>query len=365
MAIMTVALEPGDLAPDFLLPNLEGKLARFYDRFSGNAVVLYFCASNGGAEGEMELRGLAERRDQFDAAEGRVVVVTQDSHEANAAFISRLGLDLDLFSDPVGAITNGYCGAPAEAWPGDGNRASIFVLDPNQRIAAAFHGGTQHAQRALDGLMDLRRRLAPGPDPRPAPILVLPNVLDPELCQQLIGEWEREHFEGVITIGTGFQDDADSLVLAETVKKRRDHRLADDVNARISEIIGRRVVPMLQKAFHFRLGSMQHFRVVAYSAERGDFFQTHRDNDSPSTENRDFAMSVNLNDDYDGGAVRFPEFSDELYRPPLGGAAIFSCSLLHEAMPVSRGTRFVALSFLFGPREIKRQPSVRLPGLGG
>jgi len=58
-------------------------------------------------------------------------------------------------------------------------------------------------------------------------------------------------------------------------------------------------------------------------------------------------MSVNLNDGYEGGAVRFPEFSDELYRAPAGGAVIFSCSLLHEAMPVDRGTRFVALSFLY------------------
>ena len=40
-------------------------------------------------------------------------------------------------------------------------------------------------------------------------------------------------------------------------------------------------------------------------------------------------MSVNLNDDYEGGAVRFPEFGGGLYRPPAGGALVFSCSLLH------------------------------------
>ena len=270
---MTVALERGDLAPDFMLPNLAGKLARFYDRFAGNAVVLHFCRSHAGVEAEAKLRGFAEQRDQFDALAGRVVVVTQDSHEANAGFVSGLGLDLDLdlFSDPVGAITNGYCGEPAGKNPGDGNYCTTFVVDPNQRMAAAFHGGTGHAQRALDGLADLRRRLAPGADPRPAPILVLPDVLDPDNCQKLIAEWECEHYEGVITVGTGFQDEADSLVLAESVKKRRDHRLADDINARISDVIGRRVVPMMQKAFHFRVGSIQHFRIVAYSAERGDF----------------------------------------------------------------------------------------------
>lgn len=369
---MTAALERGDLAPDFMLPNCEGKLARFYDRFAGNAVVLYFTVSNSGIEAEKELRGFAERRDQFDALGGRVVVVTRDGHEANAKVIGDLGLDLEIFSDPVGAITHGYCGEPALANPitgkkppGDGNCNSTFVIDPNQRIATTLHGGVDQAQRALDGLGNLRRRLEPRNGLQPAPVLLLPDVFSPELCQQLIADWEREHYEGVITVGTGFDDDADELVVASSVKMRRDHRLGNDANARVCEIVGRRVVPMLHKAFHFGIGSMQHFRVGAYAADRGDFFKTHRDNDSSTTANRRFAMSVNLNDDYEGGAVCFPEFGSEQYRAPAGGALIFSCSLLHEALPVEDGTRFVALTFFFGPREIKRPPPVRLPGLGG
>ncbi len=366
---MTAALECGDLAPDFMLPNCEGKLARFYDRFAGNALVLCFCPSGRGIEAEKELRGFTQRRDQLHAAGGRVVVVTQDSHEANAKIAS--GLDLEIFSDPVGAITHGYCGEPAATGPaaapkpGDGNCGSTFVIDPNQRIAAVFHGGTDQAQRALDGLGDLRHRSGPGKGPQPAPVLLLPDVFSPDLCQQLVVDWEREHYEGVITVGTGFDDDGDDLVVASSVKMRRDHRLADDANAQVCEVVGRRVAPMLHKAFHFRMGSMQHFRVGAYAADRGDFFKTHWDNDSATTEGRRFAMSMNLNDNYEGGAVRFPEFGNESYRPPMGGALIFSCSLLHEALPVVRGTRFVALTFFFSAREIKRQPPKRLPGLGG
>ena len=58
---------------------------------------------------------------------------------------------------------------------------------------------------------------------------------------------------------------------------------------------------------------------------------------------------MNLNtDEYDGGELLFPEFSDDLYNPPAGSALIFSASLLHEAAPVRRGRRYVALSFLGG-----------------
>lgn len=356
---MTEALERGDLAPDFLLPNLQGKMARFYDRFAGNAVVLCFCPSSGGRAAASELLGFAERRDQFEAFGGRFVVATLDGHEVNAKFIKDQGLDMDILSDPAGAITRGYCGGLSAT------ELATLVIDPNQRIATAFRGGTEHARRALDGLRKLQRRLDPDKGLRRAPALLLPDVFDPALCQQLIAEWRRDHYEGVITLGTGRAEDDDRLEVAASVKLRLDHRLANEANARVSQIAGRRVVPMLHKAFQFATGSMQHYRVVAYSAERGDFFKPHRDNDSASTEDRRFAMSVNLNDEYEGGAVRFPEFGNDAYRPPTGAALIFSCSLLHEAMPVTRGTRFVALTFFFGAREQKRPPPKRLPGLGG
>ena len=35
------------------------------------------------------------------------------------------------------------------------------------------------------------------------------------------------------------------------------------------------------------------------------------------------------------------------YRPPSGGAVVFSCSLLHEATPVTAGTRYCVLPFLY------------------
>ena len=36
-----------------------------------------------------------------------------------------------------------------------------------------------------------------------------------------------------------------------------------------------------------------------------------------------------------------------LFRSPTGGAVVFSCSLLHEATPVTKGRRFVFVPFLY------------------
>ena len=74
----------------------------------------------------------------------------------------------------------------------------------------------------------------------------------------------------------------------------------------------------------------------------------HGDNMTRMTANRQFAVSLNLNsgDEYDGGEVRFPEFGRQLYRPVAGGALVFSCSLLHEVVPVTRGRRLGLFTFM-------------------
>ncbi len=42
-----------------------------------------------------------------------------------------------------------------------------------------------------------------------------------------------------------------------------------------------------------------------------------------------------------------PEFSDMVDVAPRGGAVVFGCCLLHEALPVTSGNRFVFLPFLY------------------
>jgi predicted 2-oxoglutarate/Fe(II)-dependent dioxygenase YbiX len=52
-------------------------------------------------------------------------------------------------------------------------------------------------------------------------------------------------------------------------------------------------------------------------------------------------------EEYHGGGLLFPENGPDLYAPATGDAVIFSCSLLHEATPVSKGHRYVLLAFFF------------------
>ena len=48
----------------------------------------------------------------------------------------------------------------------------------------------------------------------------------------------------------------------------------------------------------------------------------------------------------------FPEFGRKVYRPPEGGAIVFSCGALHEVVPVRRGRRYAFLAFLYAEEDV-------------
>ena len=99
----------------------------------------------------------------------------------------------------------------------------------------------------------------------------------------------------------------------------------------------RRVVPAIEQGLPVPRTRIERYigrllRRRATAATSG----AHRDNTTKGTAHRRFAVTINLNaGEFEGGELRFPEFGPRTYRPPTGGAVVFSCSLLHEAPPVT------------------------------
>jgi predicted 2-oxoglutarate/Fe(II)-dependent dioxygenase YbiX len=118
--------------------------------------------------------------------------------------------------------------------------------------------------------------------------------------------------------------------------------------------IHRRLVPQVQRAFQFKATRIERHIICCYDAGTGGYFRPHTDNSTLGTAHRRFAVSIGLNaEEYEGGDLRFPEFGPRTYRPTTGGAIVFSCSLLHEALPVTRGRRFAVLPFLYDEAAAK------------
>jgi len=97
----------------------------------------------------------------------------------------------------------------------------------------------------------------------------------------------------------------------------------------------------------FKPTRMERYIVSCYAAEDGGHFRAHRDNTTRGTAHRRFAVSINLNSDFGGGEVSFPEYGPRSFKAPPGGAVVFSRSLLHAVSKVTRGCRFAFLPFLY------------------
>jgi peroxiredoxin len=186
-----------------------------------------------------------------------------------------------------------------------------------------------------------------------APVLVVPRIFEPELCRALIDHYKQQGGED-----SGFMREVDGMTVAVkdySHKRRTDCDIADERLRHACMVrIHDRLAPEILKAFQFHATRMERYIVACYDAASSDHFRPHRDNTTKGTAHRRFAVSLVLNaDEFQGGYLRFPEFGRQLFAPPTGGAVVFSCSLLHEATPVTAGQRFVFLPFLYDDAAAK------------
>ena len=318
----------GERGADFVARRGDGQPTRFYGYVGGSPTVVVFS----GARGEPAARAV---RDDL-------VGVLGDDVPVHVIAAGPEVTDIATFHDPQGMVHAAY-GVAADDDP------TVVVLDPNVRVALAHvhrdslptraRVASAVAEVTIDGEGSTIRRHAP--------VLLIPHALDLALCTRLIELWESSDTTetGVeATIGA-VRGEATDL----SRKRRRDHTITDAGLLRmLSSHVGRRVMPELRKAFAYEAKRFEGFKIGCYRAEDEGFFTAHRDNISPTTAHRKFALTLNLNEDYAGGELRFPEYGPDRYRPAAGEALVFSGAHLHEVLPVSRGRRFVLLSFLFG-----------------
>jgi predicted 2-oxoglutarate/Fe(II)-dependent dioxygenase YbiX len=233
----------------------------------------------------------------------------------------------------------------------DGSPAAI-IIDRNGRIVGAL----PLDERA--DLIDSYRRTAaslsceaPRQCTSSAPVLIIPNLASPEFCQAVIAHFESSpHEAGVMA---SFHDGAPIAKLDESKKRRRDIELRPDtaLYGEVVDILAKRCVPEIKRAFQKDISHIDRILIARYD-DSGGYFKRHRDNSTPNTQFREFAISINLNtQDYEGGQLLFPEYDDHGYSPTAGSAIIFSASLLHEAAPVLKGSRYVLLSFFCGAAQ--------------
>lgn len=243
---------------------------------------------------------------------------------------------MDLIGTGEILIDRDYAWSRQFAFDGPG----IIVASPRGRLAGQIKGLS--AGQALVICQALAADSDPVLQRSHAPVLQVPAVLEPDFCRALIDYWRAGEKSHDLVASDQYGGNS-----GEKIKKRsdvylRDRALLDGFRRRVET----RLLPEMFRAFNFQAASFEPPRIGCYDGASQGQFRRHRDNATPYTRHRRYAMTLNLNTgEYEGGHLRFPEFGQGLYLAELGGAVVFSCRLLHEALPVTSGQRFGIFTF--------------------
>lgn len=342
---------PGEPAPWFKARSTSNERYSF-NTVAGRYVVLCFFASAAEPFSKAVLDAyLVQHRHVFDDDNVCFFGVSVDPEDEREARVSGSMPGVRHFWDFDGNISRFFGRLDGQRYL----RLSV-VLDERLRVYAAVPFGNEpqaHVASVIEILAAAPKIGASSATLIHAPILILPRVFEIPLCRRLINYYN----EGGST-DSGFMREIDGKTVRVddyAHKRRSDKEIKDEAlrNACMARIRNR-VVPEIQKAFQFSATRIERHIVACYDGKTAGHFRAHRDNTTKGTAHRRFAVSVVLNSgEFEGGRLRFPEFGKQTYSPPAGGAVIFSCSLLHEATPVTQGVRYCYLPFLYDEAAAK------------
>jgi peroxiredoxin/predicted 2-oxoglutarate/Fe(II)-dependent dioxygenase YbiX len=342
-------LLPGDPAPWFVQRSTSG--ARYhFDTAAGRWIVLCFFASAADPASHAALAAVAACRRFFDDSFACFFGVSLDPADEAGQRVAQSLPGIRFFWDFDASVSAAYGVVRDDHLPGtrvDAVRKWV-ILDPMLRVHrvlpfAGADGGGAALAAALAELPPVESFVG---SEVAAPVLVLPGVFDRAFCARLVALYDAHGGED-----SGFMRERDGKTVAVTDyghKRRSDYLIQEQDAVDIArQLVRRRIVPEIRKAHQFEVTRMERFIVGCYEAETSGHFRPHRDNTTKGTAHRRFAVSIGLNDDYEGGELVFPEFGPRRYRSTTGLAIVFSCSLLHMVRPVTAGRRFVFLPFLY------------------
>ena len=336
----------GDRVPRFSAPLITGGSFDLHVS-AGRWVVLSFLGSPSNPQANVELANLLREADLFREDHLVVGCVFTEPPGDIAKIAEISGNALFFLADYDGAISRSF---GALAMP------RTIVLDPMLRAVAdiAWDFAQGHAEAVRGVLRSLPTVDGSAGVPMSAPALIVPRIFSFELCDFLMQFYEQQGGED-----SGFQFDTGgkTATLSDWRLKRRSDLIvaAPEVRDLIRRQIVRRLLPEIEQYFQFQATRMDRYIVARYDSEVGGHFHRHRDNVNAGAQHRRFAVSINLNSNFEGCDLMFPEFGRKVYRPPDGGALVFSCGALHQVTPVTRGKRYAFLAFLYGEEDAKRR----------
>lgn len=154
-----MTLQPGDLAPDFSLPDGNGNVVNLSD-LRGKWVVLYFYPRDNTPGCTKEACGFRDAYPEYEAQNVVVLGVSTDDAKSHTKFSTKFNLPFPLLSDADGQMATTYESYGLKKFMGKeymGISRNTFVIDPDGKIAKIYRKvkPEPHATELLTDLANL------------------------------------------------------------------------------------------------------------------------------------------------------------------------------------------------------------------
>jgi thioredoxin-dependent peroxiredoxin len=133
-------LAEGDKAPDFALPDQDGKTVKLADH-RGETVVLYFYPRAETPGCTTQACGVRDRSGDYAETGAKVIGVSPDEPEKIKKFDDKYGLGFTLLGDVDHEVADAYGAWGEKSMYGKkymGMLRSTFIIGPDGKIARAF-----------------------------------------------------------------------------------------------------------------------------------------------------------------------------------------------------------------------------------
>ena len=134
---MRAMLEPGDQAPDFALPDQDGREVKLSD-FRGTPVVVYFYPKADTPGCTTQACGVRDHRADYAREGATVLGISPDPVAKVKRFHDKQALNFPLLADQDHAVAESYGVWVQKSMYGRtyfGNERTTFVIDPDGRVA--------------------------------------------------------------------------------------------------------------------------------------------------------------------------------------------------------------------------------------
>jgi peroxiredoxin Q/BCP len=130
-------IAPGDIAPDFELPDQDGRAVKLSD-FKGQPVVVYFYPKADTPGCTVQACGVRDRQSDYAGVNATVLGVSPDPVKKVKKFHEKQSLNFALLADEGHALADTYGVWAEKSMYGKtyfGNERTTFVIDAEGRVA--------------------------------------------------------------------------------------------------------------------------------------------------------------------------------------------------------------------------------------